>query len=370
MKQILFDDLRPGMVLAQDIFVSDTSTAPILAKDTVLSQATIDRLEAHRHFSIFVQDDVDAKMVRIPKSRPVISDDLRDDAIVSISQLFDVVKSEEPENNPNPTSAYQVVKQLDTVVEQLVETLVDDQRALINIRDLKSYDDYTYHHSLSVALLTIAIGQKLGFGHDQLKLAGRCAIMHDIGKTSIPIEIINKSGRLNNEEYHLVQQHSAKGYKYLMNRGIGDEELWTGVLAHHEKIDGTGYPNGLSGEEIPALSRIISVGDVYDALTSQRSYRSPMQPNDAFEYIMAGVGSAFDYDIVMAYLEKLELFPIGSFVELSNGAVAVVIDNEHTLRPLVQNVANGEIYDLLRDRQFLSVTINRLLPQQVILGQG
>jgi HD-GYP domain-containing protein (c-di-GMP phosphodiesterase class II) len=128
---------------------------------------------------------------------------------------------------------------------------------------------------------------------------------------------------------------------------------------HHEKVDGSGYPYGLKGDEIMLPGRIIAVADVYDALTSYRPYRTPMQPAEAVEYIMGNIGVQFDYDVVIAFLHKLELYPVGGFILLSNGKSAVVLDNQNSLRPIVRLLDTGDILDLFTDRKCLSLTITK-----------
>jgi len=148
-------------------------------------------------------------------------------------------------------------------------------------------------------------------------------------------------------EFSMVKQHSEKGYEYLLKGNIGDEDLRQVVLCHHEKMDGSGYPHGLKKEELPLLSRIISVADSYDAITSFRSYRSPIPPAEAIEIVMSEAGFSLDYDIVKAFIDKLELYPINSCLELSNKRYGVVIDNTHSMRPILRMLDNGEILDLL-----------------------
>jgi HD-GYP domain-containing protein (c-di-GMP phosphodiesterase class II) len=185
--------------------------------------------------------------------------------------------------------------------------------------------------------------------------------MHDIGKTAVPVEIINKPSRLDEDEFNIIKNHPAAGYEYLKNANIGDEKMWLGVVCHHEKVDGSGYPLGLDGNEIPIWSRIISAADVYDALTSTRPYRTPMQPAEALEYIMGGIGSSFDYDVVSSFAKKVELYPVGSYVQLSNGVIAIVLDSKNATRPVIRNLETGDVYDLQSDRQLLSVVISRVI---------
>lgn len=370
MRLVPINQLKEGMILAQDVYSDEDSI--IVPESAQLKEKTIRALKDFGIQKVYVIGDPDpdpeekalqedaARIDRFSKPKPTIDRALRNEALDNLEDIFDLAEK----NELTQQSATQVVKELDTVVDQLVDTLASDKKSLVNIADLKSYDDYTYHHSLSVAVLSLAIGQSLGFQSKQLKLLGRTAMLHDIGKTAIPIEIINKPARLEPEEFEKIKTHAPEGYQYLMRGHIGEKQLLEGVLHHHERFDGTGYPKGLSGADIPLLARIITVADVYDALTSNRPYREPMQPAAAVEYIMGNVGLIFDYDIVMAFLKKLELYPIGGQVELSDHRSAIVVNNEYPMRPRVKILETGQILDLYRDRDCLSLTIKRIIPPE------
>jgi len=280
--------------------------------------------------------------IDVPPVKNLMEDDLKEEAVTEIRTLFDIAKTD-----GDMTTAYRVVKELNNVVNYLVDTISSESNAVVHITDLKSYDEYTYHHSLSVAVLAIAIGQGLGIDSDKLKKLGNCAIMHDIGKTKVPLELINKPGRLTKEEFDIVKQHANNGRSFLERCDIGDFELWAAVAHHHEKVDGSGYPKGLKGDEIPLFSQIISIGDVYDAVTSYRAYRLPMSPADAIELVMSEIGRSFDYDIVNVFVGKLELYPVNSIVQLSDKRLAIVVENTNSMRPIVRTLDNGVLLDLM-----------------------
>ena len=350
-------ELREGMVIDEGVYTSQAAGLPLVPKKTVLTELLIGKLIANGITEVKIDEpNRQAPMINVPKEPPIISPKMRQEVVNYLQDIFSIAQGT---SEDTPYTA-QTVKQLDTVVDQLVSTVTKDQRAMVNINDLKSYDEYTYHHSLSVSVLSIAIAQHLGFNLAMLTQMGKCAMLHDIGKTKVPIMIINKTSKLDDDEFRIVKSHSLEGYLYLSAKNIGDEELWLGVKSHHEKYDGTGYPDRLSGEDIPLMSRIISIADVYDALTSRRPYRKPMQPAEALEYVMGNTTIAFDFDIVVAFLEKMQPYPVGCLIELSNGKIAVVINNEFAMRPVVQTIDNGDILDLYNDRQCLDLVIKQM----------
>ncbi|NSW89854.1 MAG: HD-GYP domain-containing protein, partial [Firmicutes bacterium] len=215
---------------------------------------------------------------------------------------------------------------------------------LVNIIDLKSYDDYTYSHSVNVTILSLSIGAVIGLSKNILFKLGMAALLHDIGKVFIPKEILNKNGRLNESEFEIVKTHPYKGYQILKENNSFSYYSSIGVLHHHEKYNGTGYPFELVGSEISLLGRIITVADVYDALTSDRPYRKAMFPSEAIEYIMGGGGTLFDSEIVKFFTKIVVPYPVGTSVLLSNNTTGIVVKNysDCCMRPIIKVVKHGD----------------------------
>ena len=379
-------ELKEGMVMAETFHVKNEEGVNLMFSSvgTKLTARHIEKLKSHRVEEIKVFSDkppepkpVEKKVTpkkkvesttrkvqevkkdfKLPEAKPTIKNELRDQAVNSIRNLFDATK-ESMVPGGNMTTAYHAVKDVDEVVYQLVNVIKFDPSGLVHINNLKSYDEYTYHHSLSVAVLSVAIGQTLGMTGGELRNLCRCAILHDIGKIFVPIDLINKPGKLDVKEFETVKDHAIRGGQYLKNGTIGNMELWIGIMCHHEKIDGTGYPRGLKKDEIPLYSRIISVADVYDALTSLRPYRSPMTPGEALEMVMSQAGTSFDINIVQAFKLKLELYPVNTIVELSDKRLGIVINNANASRPILQMLGSEEVINL-SDLTNMSLVITRV----------
>jgi len=293
----------------------------------------------------------------LPKIKPIVTEDFCREAVKNIRTLFTAISAPD-EKKVNMTTAYQLVSDFDTVLNQLVSTVSTNPLGFVHIYDLKRYDEYTYHHSLSVALLAIATGQALGYDFLKLMRLGQCAVLHDIGKQQVPLEIMNKRGKLTTDEFTVMKEHAIRGAAMLKNKAFGNTELWMGIKYHHEKYNGNGYPEKLVGDEIPEFSRIISIGDVYDAVTSYRPYRDPMTPTEAYKMIAQEVGSSFDYRIVEAFTRRLILYPENTMVELSDGRVGIVIANDNdVLYPVVRIQDSDTTVDLAKD---LSVSIKKV----------
>ncbi|MCL2839672.1 MAG: HD-GYP domain-containing protein [Defluviitaleaceae bacterium] len=379
-RSVLVNELKEDMELADAIYVNTGSGPPMLVarKGSFVNARLINILTKHQFKSVKIATSSPAsphqetsvpksplkpmlipkpelspqpvqkadirEILDIPAPQPTLSPNLREETISSISELFSVMSSSD--ENVNMTTAYQVVRGFENSLNQVLTAVTQDSAGLIQIHDLKSYDEYTYHHSLSVSLLAIATGQVLGLDDKTLKNLGRCAMLHDIGKQTIPLSITQKTGRLTDAEVAIMKLHPTNGAKVLKRKSMGNKELWGGVMCHHEKYDGTGYPMGLAGDKIPLFSRIIAVADVYDAVTSYRSYRSPMSPSAAYYLIRNEVGTAFDYDILKAFSKRLVLYPTGTFVQLSDSRIGVVVENENAMRPVVKILNTNDLIDL------------------------
>ena len=226
---------------------------------------------------------------------------------------------------------------------------------------------YIYKHALSVSVISMAIGQYLSLPRADVLELGKCASMHDIGMFLVSPDILYKDKKLNRDELESVKRHTQLGYHSLVKMDIVDDTTRDGILYHHERIDGTGYPLGLKGEDIPLWSRIIAVADVYDAMTSYRAYRQPRTPAEACEFIMGSANSSFEYDIVSALLKRIDFYPVGTSVKLSNGNYAVVTENTKSkLRPTIK-ILNTDIIIDLNDRKYYDVTILRSVSYQDII---
>ncbi len=348
------DQLEEGMTLDRDVYLYDYKTCKMamLRSGQILTRSYINKLDELDVLGAYIHTDEKKEFF---KASSPIKRELKEEAITSVQRVFEMFDKTAQNININ------CINQTMEVSKKLVNALKNNREANLSIANLKLYDDYTYNHSFGVSVLSIAIGLSLGLKTNDLYELGFCALLHDIGKMSVPIEIIAKPARLTGEEFQIVKQHPAKGAEFFLKHRLANKRICAGVLTHHEKFDGSGYPNGLSGEQIPLFGRIISIADVYDALTSVRPYRNPSTPAETIEYIMGSSGNAFDVSIVEAFLKKVSPYPIGSCVKLSNGEIAIIAEqNEcHPLRPVIRLFNYPEkTLDLYRERDFQNIVID------------
>jgi len=239
------------------------------------------------------------------------------------------------------------------VVDEIADSVERNKNAFISLARLKHKDDYTYMHSIAVCALMVALAKELKFSAAKAKLAGLAGLWHDIGKVKIPLDILNKSGSLTHEEFSEVKQHPEQGYQLLQTLNVTEPIILDVCLHHHEKINGTGYPNQLQDDEISLFAKMGAVCDVYDAVTSNRPYKAGWEPGVALQRMAKWEGH-FDPKVFKVLVQSVGIYPIGSMVKLKSGRLAVVIDqNNHALLTPVVKVffsskANARIsYEVL-----------------------
>lgn len=234
-----------------------------------------------------------------------------------------------------------------SITDDLMRAISDNDAIAVDISTLKISDEYTFKHSVDVATMSMIVAKKHGLGEQEVYELGISGLLHDVGKSKIPNEILNKAGKLTDEEFMMMKQHSLFGYQILKEKEDLSNSIKLGVLQHHEKMNSKGYPMGVSSEKINLFARIISVADIYDALVTERPYKKPFSPRDAVEMIMS-LTEELDINVMKSFLESVILYPVGTDVELSTGERARVIENnsKYVLRPKVIGLKTGKTYDL------------------------
>ena len=202
---------------------------------------------------------------------------------------------------------------------------------------LKTADDYTYLHSMAVAGLMTALARQLGLSEDEVHAAARGGLLHDMGKAVTPLDVLNKPGSLTEDEYSAIRRHPEEGHRLLIESGVDDAATLDIALHHHEKMDGTGYPHRLSGEQISRMARMAAVCDVYDAITSNRPYKRGWCPAESLKRMASWTGH-FDPVIFQAFVKSLGIYPVGTLVRLQSQQLGVVIEQSPAalLKPKVR----------------------------------
>lgn len=212
------------------------------------------------------------------------------------------------------------------MVEEISDSVTRNPGALISLARLKTVDDYTYMHSVAVCAMMVALSKQLGCDARQTRLAGLAGLMHDLGKALMPMEVLNKPGKLTDAEFAIIKTHPVEGHRLLLTGADVDPVVLDVCLHHHEKTDGSGYPKGLQDEEISVFAKMGAVCDVYDAITSNRPYKAGWDPAESLRRMAEWSKGHFDAKIFQAFVKSLGIYPIGSLVRLTSGRLGVVID--------------------------------------------
>ena len=224
------------------------------------------------------------------------------------------------------------------LVDEINESITRNPEAFLNLARLKTKDDYTYMHSVAVCALMIALGKQLDLTGADLKEAGLAGLLHDVGKMLIPDDVLNKPCKLTDDEFDIIKQHPRKGWELLQGSPKITATILDVCLHHHERVDGTGYPERISSGPLTLFSRMGAVCDVYDALTSNRCYKNGWAPAEAIRKMAEWRNGHFDERVFQAFVKTIGIYPSGTLVRLKSGRLAIVMEQteKSLLTPIIK----------------------------------
>ena len=333
MRYVTIDRARPGMVLSKRIY--DIMDRPLLMEGKVLNDDFIRKLDERGFPGLYIDDELSEDIY----IHEAISLELRNHTVHALKEM-----------------------NLDVLVDsskKIVDQILNADMVSLDLVDLRTFDDYTYRHSVNVAVLSLVIAMGLHYTYEEMVDLCLAALFHDLGKTTIDINILNKPGKLTAEENEIVRCHPQMAYDMIAEKWGIPSRVKIAALCHHENEDGSGYPKGLTGDKIHPFAKILHVADVYDALSSKRPYKEAFSFSESLEYIMGAGGTMFDFEIVMAFLNYVPAYPKGITVELSDGREAIIVENNsgNRLRPIIR-LMDGETLDL-KSPEHMNLTIVR-----------
>lgn len=349
MKELCALELVPGMVVAKNIF--DVHGQLIISKDTVLTDNLITKLDLHGIWFVQVEDSASRSVPELTYSERIKRSpefkEFQEEYNLGINTFRDALNSVVEKNIQLDVTTL-LGNALDMIMNRKGQVSVLDM-----LHNMRNFDDSTYTHSMNVALLCNVLATWLGFNEDDVEIATACGLFHDIGKLLVPHHIISKPGKLSDEEYAQIQKHPEAGYQLLLNQQINDH-VRNAALMHHERYDGTGYPNHLSGDEIDKFACIVSIADVYDAMTAARVYRGPMCPFKVIEIFESEGFQKYNVEYLLTFLENVVNTYIRNHCLLSDGREGdiIYINKEKLSRPMLKC---GAEYINLADYPDLSI---------------
>jgi HD-GYP domain-containing protein (c-di-GMP phosphodiesterase class II) len=359
MRFVPINCIKEGSYLAKTIY--DNEGRVLLARDIQLTNGLLKRVQQIGILSLYINDEYSQNEID-----DIIKPEIKQKAVSTIKSAFESFQKHSESlirNSRNVSEKLSQAKKhenLNAAIEaakQILNDLTGQKNVMINLVDVKSMDNYTYQHSVNVAVLSLILGIHLNLNRYEMYDLCIGAMLHDIGKVLVPKEIVQKKGQLTPQEFEIIKEHTVRGYEYIKNSPELSATARIIVLQHHEKVNGLGYPENRKSSDIYKLSKIVAIADVYDALTSDRPYRLAMSPSEALEFIMANGGTHFDYEMVRVFAKIIVPYPEGTLVRLSTNDVAVVekTNIEFPLRPMVRivrseyNVNIGKTIDLFKE---------------------
>ncbi|MFC7063994.1 HD-GYP domain-containing protein [Halobacillus seohaensis] len=330
MKVVYTAHLQQGDTLGKSIYNENGKV--LLRQGVTFTKSLIRRLFDYQITYVYVDDPLTSDIqVNYP-----INEETRSKAIHTIKRSFlDLQKSN---NNDQKILFERISLEMNQTVSTIVSELRGNHDTMSLLSDIFVYDDYVFTHSLNVAMYAIALANELDLPNRKVEEIGLGAILHDIGKMTIPRNILLKTSSLTAEEFTLIKTHAEAGFQLL--RSVSSVPLVAAHCAyqHHERLDGSGYPRGITEKDIHLYGKILAIADVFDAVTSNRSYRSAMLPHEGLEVLYSGAGTLFDRNMVAAFRKCVTVYPNGLGVELSDGRKGIVSAQNENLsdRPIVR----------------------------------
>ena len=347
MKLTNINKLEPGQVIGQPLY--DDREHILIKKGTPLTQYMIKRVEDMNYSYVYVYaEDNDYEV------SDVIRPELRQKAVNSLRKLSSNLSSDNVSTG-GPKASKQTVAQMNMVrasVADVVDELFTQKNVVVEMIDVKQMNSALYQHSVNTMIHATILGTAAGLDRNSLEKLAMGALFHDIGHLMTPPEILKKKTPLTEKEKLVAQAHTTKGFAFLTDQFDMPPTIKIVALEHHEKYDGTGYPQGKGGEDLHLFSRITAIANKFDSLTSERPYRRPESLSECVEYIMGGGGSHFDPKLTKIYIQHINPYPVNTLVKLNDGKVATVVETNRQffMRPKVKIIRGNEkgtIIDLM-----------------------
>lgn len=318
MRRVPLEYIRAGHYNAKQLFAPNGQL--LIGVDVELTQVYLDKLKEAGYRSLYIKDEYCESEIE-----DVISPKLRyqmEDISKNISKM--AINQNSSRNVKENVS--KCINDFELIIDQIINDLTNDTEVVNNLMSISLYDDFTFKHSLNLMSIALVMGNELGMNMGQLKNLAMGSIFHDIGKIFIPKEILNKPGKLTEEEFALIKEHPRRGFEFMRDYTNLPAIVRIMALEHHEKYDGSGYPDNKVSKEINQMSKICAVCDVFEALVAERPYRGPVEMGHAREYIMGNGGTAFDIELVECFSRTINPYPKDTRVLLSDGREGIVTD--------------------------------------------
>lgn len=355
LRYIPINNLRAGAALAYPVFSQNSDI--LLGEGMMLSKSHISRLTDLGYAGVYIQDELSADI----KLEDIVPISVRLHSIASAKEIWKKAESGIRVRVNDKT----IREKQDNLIIPVIDSLIKNPKRMVELINLNPESEYIYYHASNVMILSLLLGVELGLSGIQLYELGISSLLFDIGTVFLPPGLLDKPGKLTEDEYKDVKKHTQLGFDYLRETFNISIEGCMGAFHHHESFDGSGYPNGLKGSQISIYGRILAIADVYDALTSRRPFRRMLYPPAAMHYMNSQSGKLFDPPILQAFQRVVPFYPSGFCVELSNGEKGIVVQNYVGTPDLPRIRLFGDSQpkyaDLRTDDKYHRITVNRII---------
>ncbi|MCY6371450.1 HD-GYP domain-containing protein [Clostridium ganghwense] len=345
MRAISVDNVKEGAILGKSIY-SDSARL-LLSKGIQLDKKLIETLKKHEIIYIYIEDHISEGI----EINDVVDDVIRIKAISTMKRIFDMAMYQNRGKEKLDWIPFKLQKEVGDAIENILNNISENGNVLYSMTELMGTDMYTYKHSVNVAILSILTAKSLGIKKEQIKYIAMGGLLHDIGKIKIPPDILNKSEELTEEEINIINKHPKDGYE-MVKQDISLSYITKDIIySHHELLDGSGYPRGLKDDEISLYSKIITICDKFDSMTSDKINRAKIPIYKALEILTAQCHEKIDKDVYSKFVENIAVYPIGTGVLLEDGRKGIVMDIHRSCpdRPIIKIVEDehcNEYYEI------------------------
>lgn len=321
---------KPGMLLGKPIYSDDGLI--LLGERKELTDSILRRLEQFGIQHLYIEDDRTEDL----ETKDVVSAETRARAVAEVRTQFRMLMGDSLKKRS--INGMQLGKAFKSVVDSILDDITSCQDAMAMLVNIHASDHYLFQHSVNVCIYSSILGQAYGYSRNELFTLGLGALLHDIGKTQLPQDVLLKPSKLTDEEFEVIKSHTTVGFKMLKDEPNVPLLAAHIALQHHERVNGSGYPRGISGPDIHEYARWVGLADSYDAMTTNRVYKGPKLPHVAMEDLYAGAGELYDKTMVELFRNKIAIYPIGMLLSLTTGETGVVVDvNAHSpQRPVIR----------------------------------
>lgn len=342
MAKLKITQVVTGMILAEDVY--DAEGLLLVANGTKLLDIHIDFIKRKRVSEVYIKDLVMEQNLVFETERPYAK------SIKELEQQYkETIESFKKIYQAFKLGRVPVAQEIEDIIEPMYDAIIHDESFAHKMWQIQTNDEYTFDHSVRVSMVSGLLAKWCKFSENQIKEAALAGFLHDVGKCNIPDQILNKPGMLDDDEFKVMKTHAILGYLLVKEMHNLSPNVQLGVLQHHERMDGSGYPHGIKSPEISDIAKVIAVADVYCAMTQERVYKKAMHPFEVMSFILEKCSDSLDFSISKTFLSKIAHFYIGHQVLMSNGKIGEVIMTykDDPSRPLVR--IEDQYIDLRRE---------------------